>query len=196
MGASHGITANTPKRLVFGAGVWIRNYDVTKTPAENVAIGTSIMGATNGGNEIEIVTTLVYPKIDGALGKIKGTARIIEDTMKCKGTFAEMDLDTLLDLIPGSTQTALASGIVKVTRATDVQAADYLTSIALVCDHAQADGSIGFVLLNPLQQEPVVIAPVDKDFATLGMAMEAHYDPAAMATRPWQMLFPGDLVVS
>lgn len=193
---SHGVTSNTTNRLLFGAGVWIRNYDVTKTPAQNLAIAESIIGASAGGNKFTIEQEFAHPEVDGILGKLKGAERLVTDTAKVEGTFVEIDLDLILDLLPGATSAALGNGVMKLTRTADVASADYLTSIGLVCDHAASNGSVGFVILNPLQLEPVVFEPTDKSFGTLAMSMEAHYDPAAMTTCPWNLLWPGDALVS
>ena len=47
-----------------------------------------------------------------------------------------------------------------------------------------------FVIANPLQQASMVIKTDHGTFAELPIEMEAHYDAAAMTTRPWTILWP------
>lgn len=192
--ASHGITSNTVKRHLFGAGVWVRNYDKAQALSAQTA---NIIGATRGGNEFTIVQEFknVGEDLDGALGKIKGMTHRIKDTATGKGTFADIDLDALLDKLPGATVSEVGN-VATITRSADVLDADYLTSIALVCDSPTADGVYGFILKNPLSYEPFVIAPVKDDAATLELSFEAHYAATDMATAPWELLWESNAVVS
>lgn len=193
--ATTGITELTPGRHVFGAGAWFRNYDVSKTPA---AQASNIIGATRGGNEITIDQEFVNvgEGIDGALGKIKGMTHRTKDTAKGKMTLIDIDLDALIDRLPGCS-VAYAGDVATITRTADVTDADYLTNIAWVGDHAEGgDGTFGIVISNPLSYEPLVVAPADKDGLGLDVTFEAHYDATAPGTAPWSLFFPSPSVIS
>jgi hypothetical protein len=192
MARTTGIKEETPKHLVYGAGVVIRNYDKTKTIESQKA---NWMGATKGGSELTLVQELVYPEIDGALGKIMGTERLKQDTAKAKITFVDIDLDTLLDGLPGAVATDNADGTVSITRSRHPEAADHNTNIAVITDHAESDGSVGFILSNPLATGDITLAFSD-DFSELALEWEAHYDAATPSTRPWELIFPSPSVVS
>lgn len=192
MARTHGITEATPQRLVYGAGAVIRNYDASASLA---AQRSNLMGATKGGSEITIVQELVYPEIDGALGKIKGTARLKQDTAKAKITFVDLDLDTILDALPGAVATDNGDGTVSITRARHPEADDHNTNIAVITDHAAADGSVGFILSNPLATGDMSITLSD-EFAEIAIEWEAHYDAASADTRPWELIYPSPSVVS
>lgn len=192
MGRSTGITGNTPQRLIYGAGVVIRDY----VKAQSVSSQESnFMGATKGGSELTLVQELVYPEIDGALGKIKGTARLKQDTAKVAITFIDIDLDTLLDGLPGAEATDNGNGTVSVTRSRHPEATDHNTNIAVITDHAASDGSVGFILSNPLETGDITLGFSD-DFSELALEWEAHYDAATPDTRPWELIFPSASVVS
>ena len=192
MARTTGITEATPQRLIYGAGVVIRNYDDSATLA---AQASNFMGATKGGNELTIVQELVYPEIDGALGKIKGTARLKQDTAKAKITFVDIDLDTLLDGLPGAVATDNTDGTVTITRSRHPEADDHNTNIAVITDHAAADGSVGFVLANPLATGDLTVTFSD-EFAEVAIEWEAHYDAATPDVRPWTLIYPSDSTVS
>lgn len=192
--ASHGITSSTVKRQIFGAGVWVRNYDKSKALSAQTA---NIIGATRGGNEFSIIQEFknTGEDLDGALGKVKGMTRRIKDTATAKGTFADIDIDALLDKLPGAT-VAEDGNVATITRAADVADADFLTNVALVCDAPTADGAWGFILKNPLSYEPLVVAPSKVEAAGIDFSWEAHYDPSDMATAPWEILGQSNAVVS
>lgn len=192
MARTTGITEATPKHLIYGAGVVIRNFDKTKTVESQKA---NWMGATKGGSELTLVQELVYPEIDGALGKIMGTERLKQDTAKAKITFVDIDLDTLLDGLPGAVATDNADGTVSITRSRHPEAADHNTNIAVITDHAESDGSVGFILSNPLATGDITLTFSD-EFSELELEWEAHYDAATPSTRPWELIFPSPSVVS
>ncbi|MFA5248796.1 MAG: hypothetical protein WC415_06335 [Patescibacteria group bacterium] len=191
---SHGITSNTVERHVFGAGVWVRNYNKAAALSTQVA---NIIGATRGGNEITIVQEFknVGEDIDGALGKIKGMTHRIKGTATGKMTLVDIDLDTLLDKLPGATVSEVGN-VATITRSADVLAADYLTSVAWVGDPASAAGAVAFILKNPLSYEPLVFTPSKDDAAVMEVSFEAHYDDTDLATEPWEIIWPSNAVVS
>lgn len=192
MSRSTGITENTSQRTVYGAGVVIRNYDRTKSLA---AQDGNFMGATKGGSELKILQDIKYPDVDGARGKLKGMAQLTKDTASAKITFVDLDLDTLLDALPGATFTDDGGGKGRITRAAEISSADHNTNIAVVTDHKAKDGSVGFILDNPLAMGELGIKFAD-DFSVLELEVEAHYDPATPDTRPWTLLWPSPSTIS
>lgn len=188
---THGITELTPGRHIFGAGVWFRNYNTAQTVAQNVTAGR-LIGATKGGNEVTIQrdSKNFGEELDGALGKIKGMTKLIKDTALMKATFAEISEDLLLDALPGCTFSADGSKLVLVPG--EITDADFLDNIAWIGDYGDGEGNTGVIIKNPLSYEPLVLAPTDKDNATLQLAMEAHYDPADMSARPYELFIPNE----
>jgi len=188
MAESHGVTENTPQHTIYGPGVIVRNYDAELALSAQT---DNIVGATKGGAEAEIIQEFVYPEFDGAKGKVAGTARLAKDSATLKFALLDITEDALLDALPGAS--ASDSGtVVTITRSQDPQTADYLTNIALIADHPSADGSIGFVIANPLSTASMVIKTDHGSFAELSIEMEAHYSAAAMTTRPWTILWPSN----
>ena len=194
--SSTGVTSLTAKKTVYGAGVWVRNYDAGLSLAAQSA---NVIGATRGGNEMTISReyTVGGSDLDGSRGRIKGMTRILKASAMMKATFADMDVDMLLDALPGATASSVG-GRDTITCSAEVGLGDYLTNIALVLDHATSGlGTVAIVLSNPLAMEPVVFSPTnDDDSLGVTLAMESHYDPASMATEPWQIIVPTDTLIS
>jgi hypothetical protein len=75
--AKHGVSSNTPDRLLIGPGaVYIDFYDVDSP-------GT-LLGATKGGSVLELNRTIRDIRPDGAKGKVKGFRRVegVDATLK------------------------------------------------------------------------------------------------------------------
>jgi len=191
MARSTGISETTVARTVYGSGVVIRDYDKTKSVA---AQKSNVLDITKGGTEFMVKQELVYPEFDGALGKIAGTEELKSDTATGKATFATIDLDTLLEALPGA-EAVMVGNVATITRTRSPLLTDHPTNIAFVGDAKAADGSIGFILDLPLAQGDMTMKLVD-GFAELALEFEAHYSAATPSTRPWTILWPSDSVVS
>ena len=64
-----GVSANTPKNIMFGAGTIHKGLKYTSN-AWNFA--ASIIGATSGGSKLSIKPEITNIEVDGALVKTKG----------------------------------------------------------------------------------------------------------------------------
>ena len=188
-----GITSNTPERQVFGPGVWVHNYDKT-TDLSTQTI--NIMGATTGGTTLRIVQTMEDDRPDGGKGPFKDLTHITEDYAEAETVMKEIDLDTLLDMLPGASAASVGD-VATITRVRDLIAADYLTNVAFVADHSEENEAFGFILLQALAFDNLEIEVPDKHMASgLNVKMRAHYDAADADTAPWEILFPSSQVVS
>ena len=64
---SHGITAETPKNLLFSAAVLYKNLKWSETQWQG-----TVLGATSGGTKVSIAQEYMDAELDGATVKIKG----------------------------------------------------------------------------------------------------------------------------
>ena len=206
MARTTGVTALSPKRKLFGSGVWIVNYDPTKTIAANItaAATAGLLWATTGGNEFIVHQKLGGTDYDGQLGPVKGSRNLTEDYATGSGTGKDLGLAALLTQLPGATYTDSTTGTNLltthadvVTRTRDILATDHINNVALICDHAAADGSIGFILNNVLGgSDTFDVKTADKEAAPVTFSFTSYYDPAAMATRPWSIIWPDATVTT
>ena len=190
--AVKGVTEHTPNRQVFGPGVWIRNYD--KTLSVN-AQKINIMGATTGGTTARIMQTFEADRPDGARGDVKGMVHLVEDWAEAETTMKEIDLDTLLDMLPGA-ETSTSGDVTTITRTRDIEDADYLTNIGFVAEHA-VSGVSGFIIKNPLANDNLEMTIPEKTTASeIALKFKGHYDAGSCDTAPWEWTYPSDQVVS
>lgn len=90
----HGITKDTPKHILLGAGTIHRGlkYDQgNKTWNFN----ESIIGATSGGSEVEILGEFIDIPVDGAFVKVKGLTFKQGGTATIKTNMIELSPETL-----------------------------------------------------------------------------------------------------
>ena len=89
---SSGITADTPKNILFGAGTIHKGFKYTSN-AWNFA--ESLIGATQGGSKFSIVPEISDIEVDGALVKVKGLAVKTGETATLEVNFVELTPEIL-----------------------------------------------------------------------------------------------------
>ena len=99
----NGITADTPKRILFGAGTIHKGLKYTSN-AWN--FDSTIVGATNGGSKLSIVPELYDVPLDGANVAVKGLKVKTGETATMEVNFAELTEDILKAATIGKTGTA------------------------------------------------------------------------------------------
>ena len=94
MGAigKHGVTANTPKNVLLGAGTYHKGL---KWNPEKSAWDGAIISATNGGGKVTIAGEFQDIELDGALVKFKGQTVKQGGKANIEAIFAEINEDTL-----------------------------------------------------------------------------------------------------
>ncbi|MDR1563880.1 MAG: hypothetical protein LBS74_02875 [Oscillospiraceae bacterium] len=128
----HGVTENTPKNTVLGAGVIYKNfnYDAQSGDADS---GSVLIGATKGGNSLTITPNIINIEPDGALVKVKGLAVKQGETAELEINMLELTDDVIKMSIIGST--AADSGIdgfTQIDTKADIEEGDYITKLAFV----------------------------------------------------------------
>jgi hypothetical protein len=71
-----------------------------------------------------------------------------------------------------------------------IEAGDYLTSIALLGTCVGRTNPVVCILSNPLVVTPFELELASPDEAVLELTFQAHFDPAAMGTEPWEIRYP------
>ena len=119
-----GITADTPKRLLFGAGVYFAGIEYSEkvAPTEE-AIRAAIIGATQEGGVLTITPEYYTPTIDGALVPLKELRRKVGETAQMEVSFAELTAELMAKMVIG-----------KVSESTDGNY-DVVTSASLGAGH-------------------------------------------------------------
>ena len=124
MSIKSGITAGTPAKILFGAGVYFQGVEYSETiaPTEE-AIKAAIIGATQEGGTLTITPEFFAPELDGATVSIMELQQKVGETAQMDISYAELTADLMSKMAIG-----------KVTESTDKNY-DVITSSVLKKDH-------------------------------------------------------------
>jgi len=173
MAVKHGITSISHERIVMGPGA--------------VYINDTLLGATKGGNTLEINRTFRDIRPDGAKGMVKGYRRLesVEAILTVK----------LLELTPQNIYYALAGSAKTSTVISggEIDNTSYFTEVELVAEYTGATVgealSVEIALANCLVEGPFTMNLPETGETVVEMKFHAHYSPAAMTTEPWTITF-------
>lgn len=185
---SSGITENTPKTVMLGAGTIHKGLKCTDG-VWNFA--ESLICATSGGSKLSIVPEFYDVPVDGALVKVKGLTVKVGETATLEINPIEMTPDVLkLAVIGDEKASDSAEGYSEITSRAIINEGDYIESL----------GYVGKTIAGT----PVVII-FDYALCTSGLSLEGKNKEAAVPaftfecfanltpeadTLPWHIYYP------
>ena len=103
MSIKSGITAGTPAKIPFGAGVYFQGvtYDEKIAPTAD-AIKAAIMGATQEGGTLTITPEFFMPELDGATVAVKELQQKVGETAQMETSFAELTPELMAHMAIGT----------------------------------------------------------------------------------------------
>ena len=124
MSIKTGITAGTPSKILFGAGVYFQGveYSETVAPTEE-AIKAAIIGATQEGGTLTITPEFFAPELDGATVSVMELQQKVGETAQMDVSYAELTAELMSKMVIGA-----------VGESTD-KSYDVVTSSVLKKDH-------------------------------------------------------------
>lgn len=123
-----GVTKDTPKNIMFGAGTIHKNLKYT----ESWNFEESIIGATSGGSKITIVPEFVDIEADGAMVAVKGLKVKTGETAEMEINFLELDKELIKSAVIGKDGTSKDEKLDLIESKPTIEAGDYLENIAYV----------------------------------------------------------------
>jgi hypothetical protein len=184
--ATHGITTETVKNMMFDAGAVYVNYGEA---------GERLVGATSGGNTFTVEREIKMIEMDGARGPVKGARRITEHKAILTINLLEMSKEnfkmmlTAADITdyedPPGTKVAD-----KIKPRDNIVDADYFTNVALVTQISGTGEPCVIILYNVLADDEIEIELEDKEEGKPEIALSAHYDPADLTDVPYEIRYP------
>lgn len=98
-----GITAGTPTKIPFGAGVYFQGvaYDEKVAPTKEEVMA-AIIGATQEGGTLTITPELFAPELDGATVKVAELQTKVGETAQMETSFAELSADLAAKTVIGA----------------------------------------------------------------------------------------------
>ena len=103
MSIKTGITAGTPSKILFGAGVYFQgvNYSETVAPTEE-EIRAAVIGATQEGGTLTITPEFFAPELDGATVAVKELQNKVGETAQMDISYAELTADLVSRMVIGN----------------------------------------------------------------------------------------------
>ena len=184
----NGITADTPKRILFGAGTIHRGLKYTSN-AWN--FDSTIVGATNGGSKLSIVPELYDVPLDGANVAVKGLKVKTGETATMEVNFAELTEDIIKAATIGKTGTATDTTYNLIESKADIAVGDYWENVAFVGRTLEGKNIIA-ILENALITSGMETEGKNKEGAvgTYTFACHAAADADSFDTLPWKIYYP------
>lgn len=184
---THGITADTPKNLLFSAGTFYKNLEYNT----NAWVG-DILGATSGGGKLSITPEYVDAELDGATVAVKGAKFKVGETASIEANFTEImegRVVEALHLQEDTTKTVTGYKVFKSKAILDDD--DFLKNIAFV--GTLTDGRQVIVILpNALCTSAFELEGKNKTQATYTCTFECHADITQddLYHLPYEIYFP------
>lgn len=183
----NGVTANTPKNILFGAGTIHKNLKYN-TNAWNFA--ESLMGATSGGSKLSIIPEVTKVPVDGALVAAKGLSVKTGETATMEINFAELTKDIIMAATLGAAGTSEDTNYDAIVSKADIAEGDYFDNIAFVGKTLGGQNIIaileGALCTSGFEQEGK-----NKEGAIGKYTFECHAElDSDLDTLPWKIYYP------
>jgi hypothetical protein len=174
MASQNGVSSSTYERIIVGPG--------------KVSINSVVIGATKGGNVLEINRTIADIRPDGAKGKVKGFRYIESVEAKLTCNLIEMVEENIYYALAGS---SLASHVLT---GGEIVNGTYLGAVYLAAEMKGVTASsenrlVTVELDNCLVEGPLTITLPETGEVVSQLVFNAHYSSAALTTEPWKITF-------
>lgn len=183
-----GVSANTPKNILFGAGTIHKGLKYT-TGAWNM--DESIVGATSGGVKLSIVPEVTNIEVDGALVKAKGLSVKTGETATMEINFIELTEDLIKTSTLSKTGTSEdTTGYNVIVPKADIEEGDYWENIAFVGKTVEGKNIIA-ILENALCTSGFEQEGKNKEGSIGKYTFESYAELTGdLDTLPWKIYYP------
>lgn len=190
----HGVSANTPKNILFGAGTIHKN--LTYTPGQNGAAGTwnladSIIGGTNGGSKLSIIPEITLVEVDGALVPVKGMQKKTGEKATMDINLVELTKDIIKAATLGADGTSADATFDLIESKSDIVVGDYYDNIAFV-GLTMDNRKIIAILENVLCTSGLETEGKNKEGSVGAYTFTCHADisDGDLDKLPWKIYYP------
>lgn len=187
---SSGITANTPKTVMLGAGTIHKGLAFTEN-AWNFE--ESLICATSGGSKLSIVPEFYDVPVDGALVKVKGLTVKVGETATLEINPIEMKPEILnMAVIGDEKESATATGYMEMTSRAIINEGDYVQNLGYVGKTIEGKPII-IIFDNALCTSGLELEGKNKEAAVPKFTFECFADLSPEAdTLPWHIYYPSE----
>lgn len=191
---SSGITENTPKTIMLGAGTIHKG--LTFTAGQSGENGSwnfeeSLICATSGGSKLSIVPEFYDVPVDGALVKVKGLTVKVGETATLEVNPIELTPDVLkMALIGDSSTSSTITGYDEIKSRAVINTGDYISNMGYVGKTIEGKPII-ILFDNALCTSGLELEGKNKEAAIPAFTFECFADLSPEAdTLPWHIYYP------
>ena len=182
-----GVTENTPKNILFGAGSIHKNLVYTDG-AWNFK--ESIVGATSGGSKLSIIPEITKVEVDGALVATKGLTVKTGETATMEINFIELTADIIKTATIGEAGTSEDANYDVIVSKASIAEGDYWDNIAFVGQTLEGKNIIA-ILENAICTSGFEQEGKSKEGAIGKYTFESHAELTSdLDTLPWKIYYP------
>lgn len=185
---SSGITADTPKNIMLGAGTIHKGFTLADGKWN---FEESLIGATSGGSKFSIVPEYYDVPVDGALVAVKGLKQKVGETATMEVNFVEMSPELLKLCVVGDVAASTDfEGYTEIKSRARIQESDYISNLAYV--GKKTDGTpIIIIFDNAICTSGLEVEGKNKEAGVFTGTFECVADISPEAdTLPWRILYP------
>lgn len=184
----NGVTAETTKNILFGAGTIHKGL---KHTGGKWNFEETLVGATSGGSKLSIVPEVYDVQVDGADVLVKGLRVKTGEKATLEVNFIELSTDVIAAAAMGVVGSAAdLTGYDLIESKPEIEAGDYWENIAFVGKLLNNDPVIA-ILDNALCTTGFEQEGKNKEGAVGKYTFECHADAAGdMDKLPWRIYYP------
>lgn len=172
--AKSAVTSNTPKQIIFGAGVYAQGLPWDSVPTEE-EVKTGLIGATNGGGKVTISPELLDLELDGVLVKTRGLAQKTGETATMETNMAEVSVDYIAKTVIGTASETEDQKFSVIESKAKLADTDYYTGFGYIGQ--MLDGRALIVIFkNALVTSGLEIEAKNKEQVTIPATVECYSD--------------------
>ncbi len=185
MNTKHGITENTPKNILLGAGTYFRGLKY-----ESNAWTGSPLGATSGGGKISIKGELIDLDLDGALVKFKGQTVKQGGAAAAEVSFAELTNETLKMGTLFKEGESNVTGFTMLEDKPHIEEGDYVDNFGFVGETVGGKQII-VIFESALCTSGLELEPKNKTQSIIKLTLEAYAENSGdLDTLPVKIYYP------
>lgn len=185
---THGITANTPKELLLGAGAYYKNLKYE----EGTGWTGDILGATSDGGRVAIEPEFLDVPADGATVKVKGLTLKVGEVATMEVNLLEFKEDNLIKALHMvEDENANVEGYKCYVSQRSIADEDYFENVAYVGTLTSGQQVI-IIFENALLTGSMELEPKNKEVSTMTITAEcmATFEQDDLEHLPYKIYYP------
>ncbi|EOZ2853474.1 hypothetical protein ACQQ4G_003142 [Listeria monocytogenes] len=183
----HGVTTNTPKNIVLGAGTIHKGLKLEGTTWN---FDSTLIGATSGGSKLTITPEITSIEADGALVRTKGLDVKTGEVATLEVNFLELSKEVIKQAVIGTDGTSSDTSYDLIESKAKIEAGDYLENIAFVGQTVEGKNII-VILDNALCTSGFELEGKNKEAGVATLTFECAADVTAdLDTLPYHIYYP------